>query len=597
MPIPARILYVEDDEADAELARWTLAREAPAWHLDVAGTLAEARERLGAGVPWHAIVCDLALPDGNGLDLVAGLRAKGVPAPVLVLTGTGDEDSAVAAFRAGADDYLAKRPGYLEALGPRLAALLHPDRPERASSPTVHVLYAEDSAADADLLGRHAALYAPHLRIEIVPDCKAALARLEGSGPLDIDVLLVDHDLPGRCGLDLLRESRRLRPGLPVVLVTGRGSEDVAAAALGLGAADYLAKQPGYLRLLVKALENAHHRSALDRERAALAESEARFRHMAASISEVFWIVSPDNREVHFVSPAFETVWGLPGEAVIADPALWWNSILPEDQEAVRERMATMAAGHASDSLYRIRRPDGTVRWIRDRGHPQMDPGGRLQFITGVAMDVTESRESRDHISRYVARLERAMLHTVEAVSAMGELRDPYTAGHQRRVGELAAAIGEAMGLPADDVKGLRIAGYLHDIGKVSIPAEFLTKPKRLTATEFALVKSHARSGYEIIKNVDFPWPVALTVLQHHERLDGSGYPDGLVGEAVILPARIMAVADTVEAMASDRPYRAGLGIEAALAEVESQAGRLFDAQVVAACLALFRRDGYRIPA
>ncbi|HRE13012.1 MAG TPA: HD-GYP domain-containing protein, partial [Usitatibacteraceae bacterium] len=212
------------------------------------------------------------------------------------------------------------------------------------------------------------------------------------------------------------------------------------------------------------------------------------------------------------------------------------------------------------------------------------------------AMDVTESRESRDHISRYVERLERAMLHTVEAVSAMGELRDPYTAGHQRRVGELAAAIGEAMGLPAPDVKGLRIAGYLHDIGKVSIPAEFLTKPKRLTPTEFALVKSHARSGFEIIKNVDFPWPVALTVLQHHERLDGSGYPDGIAGEAIILPARIMAVADTVEAMASDRPYRAGLGIEAALAEVESQAGRLFDAQVVAACLALFRDKGYRIP-
>ncbi len=132
--------------------------------------------------------------------------------------------------------------------------------------------------------------------------------------------------------------------------------------------------------------------------------------------------------------------------------------------------------------------------------------------------------------------------------------------------------------------------------GKVSIPAEFLTKPKRLTPTEFALVKSHARSGFEIIKNVDFPWPVALTVLQHHERLDGSGYPDGIAGEAIILPARIMAVADTVEAMASDRPYRAGLGIEAALAEVESQAGHLFDAQVVTACLALFRDKGYRIP-
>jgi PAS domain S-box-containing protein/putative nucleotidyltransferase with HDIG domain len=596
VPPHAKILYVEDDEADADLARWTLERHAPGWHLDVARTLGEARERIGAGDPWHAIVCDLALPDGNGLDLVASLRRIGRPTPVLVLTGGGDEDSAVAAFRAGADDYLAKRPGYLEALGPRLASLLDPARPGRATTHPVRVLYAEDSAADADLLRRHAALYAPHVRIEVVPDCEAALARLDGPGCEDLDVLLVDHDLPGRCGIELLREARRLRPALPVVLVTGRGSEEVAAAALGLGASDYLAKQPGYLRLLVKALENAHHRSALDRERHALAESEARFRHMAASISEVFWIVSPGNDRVHFVSPAFEAVWGIPADAVTADPSLWWNAILPEDHDVVRERMAALAAGESRDTQYRIRRPDGGVRWIRDRGHPQVDAAGRLQFITGVAMDVTESRESRDHISRYVERLERAMLHTVEAVSAMGELRDPYTAGHQRRVGELAAAIGEAMGLPAPDVKGLRIAGYLHDIGKVSIPAEFLTKPKRLTPTEFALVKSHARSGFEIIKNVDFPWPVALTVLQHHERLDGSGYPDGIAGEAIILPARIMAVADTVEAMASDRPYRAGLGIEAALAEVESQAGRLFDAQVVAACLALFRDKGYRIP-
>jgi len=207
-----------------------------------------------------------------------------------------------------------------------------------------------------------------------------------------------------------------------------------------------------------------------------------------------------------------------------------------------------------------------------------------------------EQREAQAEIKSYIAQLEHTMEGTLHAVALMVEQRDPYTAGHERRVGELAAAIGTEMGLPEMTVKGLRLTSFVHDVGKIGLPAELLSKPTRLSPIEFAMIKNHAQAGYDILKDVDFPWPLAEVVLQHHERLDGSGYPRQLMGEQIILEARIIAVADVVEAMSSHRPYRPGLGIEAALQEIEKNSGTFYDAQAVAACLRLFREKGYVLP-
>jgi HD-GYP domain-containing protein (c-di-GMP phosphodiesterase class II) len=163
-------------------------------------------------------------------------------------------------------------------------------------------------------------------------------------------------------------------------------------------------------------------------------------------------------------------------------------------------------------------------------------------------------------------------------------------------VGELAAAIGTELGLTEHQVTGLRVAGGVHDVGKIAVPAEILSKPTRLSSAEFAIVKTHAQQGYEILKDIDFPWPVAETVWQHHERLDGSGYPRGLRGDEISLEARIMAVADVVESMSTHRPYRPALGVKAAVAELESKAGSLYDPVVVAACVRLFHQKGYQLP-
>jgi len=188
-------------------------------------------------------------------------------------------------------------------------------------------------------------------------------------------------------------------------------------------------------------------------------------------------------------------------------------------------------------------------------------------------------------------------MSTVQVATTLSEMRDPYTTGHERRVAEVSVAIGAELGFDERRLEGLRVAGYLHDIGKITIPSEILSKPGKLTPVEFQLIKGHAQASYDVLKDVEFPWPVAQVALQHHERLDGSGYPHGLKGEAILLEARIMAVADVVEAMSSHRPYRPGLGIDKALAEIERGRGSAYDPAVVDACLRLFRDRGYAIPA
>lgn len=196
----------------------------------------------------------------------------------------------------------------------------------------------------------------------------------------------------------------------------------------------------------------------------------------------------------------------------------------------------------------------------------------------------------------YSDKLRAGMEDVLQAIAATLEMRDPYTAGHQRRVADLAVAIAREMGLDTERVHGIHLIGIVHDIGKIRIPAEILSKTGKLNEFEYAIIQYHPKAGYEILKDIDFPWPIAQTVLQHHEHFDGSGYPQGLKNEEILLEARIISVADVVEAMSSHRPYRPGLGIEAALEEIETKSGIHFDLHVTTACLRLFRELGYKLP-
>ena len=216
-----------------------------------------------------------------------------------------------------------------------------------------------------------------------------------------------------------------------------------------------------------------------------------------------------------------------------------------------------------------------------------------LEEMTGDLAFGIRTLRLRQEQQRAAEQVRLGLEGTIQAIAGIVEMRDPYTAGHQRRVAQLAAAIAHEMGLPEERVRGIHLAGTIHDLGKIQTPAEILAKPGKLSASEFGLIKDHPQNGYEILKDIEFPWPIAQMVLQHHEKLDGSGYPQGLKGNEILLEARIMTVADVVEAMSSHRPYRPGLGIDAALTEIGRGRGAHYDPDAVDACVKLFKENGF----
>ena len=325
-------------------------------------------------------------------------------------------------------------------------------------------------------------------------------------------------------------------------------------------------------------------------------EAELRIRQLAEHVREVFFLVDPAVSKTLYVSPAYELVWGRPTASVYADPLAWTTAVHREDWPRVEAALAEAQATGRMNCDYRITRPDQSLRWINGRTFPIRDEQGKLYRMAGIAEDITERKRIEADLKRNGAQVERAMYGTIEVIATMGAMRDPYTIGHEERVGEIAAAIATELGFDAHRVEGIRVAGYLHDVGKIGVPPEILGKSRRLTPEEFALVKTHAQASYEILKGVEFPWPVAEMARQHHERFDGSGYPRGLKGGEILPEACILGIADTIEAIASHRPYRPGLGLEAALREIEKNRGKLYEPAAVDACLRLFREKGYQLP-
>ncbi len=325
---------------------------------------------------------------------------------------------------------------------------------------------------------------------------------------------------------------------------------------------------------------------------AALRESEQKFKALVEQSLIGIYIVDDEN--LIYVNPRAAEIFGYEPEE-LSEVGLA-KVIAPEDRALVSENIRKRTSGGVETLRYEFRgiRKDGHI--IEVGVHGSRTTLNNRPVVLGVLQDITDRRAQEVLVKKYIDRLERSIMSTVQAISHMVDLRDPYTSGHERRVGELAAAIGTELGMSEHQVTGLRVAGGVHDVGKIAVPAEILSKPTRLSPAEFAIVKTHAQQGYEILKDIEFPWPVATAVWQHHERLDGSGYPRGLRGDEISLEARILAVADVVESMSTHRPYRAALGLDPAFAELESKSGSLYDPAVVAACLKLFREKGYQLP-
>jgi PAS domain S-box-containing protein/putative nucleotidyltransferase with HDIG domain len=272
-----------------------------------------------------------------------------------------------------------------------------------------------------------------------------------------------------------------------------------------------------------------------------------------------------------------------------------WQLLSPEDVDKSAKNIQRLLKGEQiGGTEYNLMRLDGSVFpaiVISSLIYSDGKPVG----LRGAIVDITQRKQVEKQLQDTLESLRKAVGTTIQVMVSAVETRDPYTAGHQVRTANLARTIATEMGLSQEKIEGIRMAGYIHDIGKLSIPAEILSKPTKLSGIEFSLIKEHARQGYEILKNVDSPWPLAEIVYQHHERMDGSGYPRRLKGNDILIEARILTVADVVEAMASHRPYRPALGIDVALEEIEKNRGTFYDKAVVDACLRLFREKGVQL--
>lgn len=234
---------------------------------------------------------------------------------------------------------------------------------------------------------------------------------------------------------------------------------------------------------------------------------------------------------------------------------------------------------------------DGRVWHLRV--YPVQGPQGAIIGLLAALLDITARKHAEEMTQSSLDKLQRAFEGVVKAMAMAMEMKDLYTSGHQQRVSQLACALAGELGLPAECVEGLRVAGLLHDLGKIAVASEILSKPGKINKYEYAIIKAHPQIGYDILKAIEFPWPVAQIVLQHHERLDGSGYPAGLKGEEILLEAKILGVADVVEAMSSHRPYRPAIGIVQALEEISEKKGLSYAPEVVDACLRLFSRQDF----
>jgi PAS domain S-box-containing protein len=272
----------------------------------------------------------------------------------------------------------------------------------------------------------------------------------------------------------------------------------------------------------------------------------------------------------------------------------FFNIVHPEDRDRASNKFrSTLKKDSPYNDELRVIGKGGDIVHLTISGSFLRDERGRAYKWIGALSDITKRKKNEEELKLSLDKLHKVMGGVIQAMVLTVESRDPYTAGHQQRVSRLGRAIAQEMGLPADQIEAIRMAGAVHDLGKISVPAEILSKPTRLSDLEFKLLKVHPQTSYEILKDIDFPWPIARIALQHHERMDGSGYPAGLKGDEILIESQILMVADVVEAIASNRPYRPALGIEIALKELSQQRGKLYNPVVADACLKLFIEKGF----
>ncbi|MCX7974301.1 MAG: response regulator [Candidatus Aminicenantes bacterium] len=443
--------------------------------------------------------------------------------------------------------------------------------------PNIRLLIVEDET----LVARDLQLMVERAGYEVCGIATTAQEALNLAFTLKPDLALVDIVIKGSIdGIEIAQKIWQ-EMEIPVIYVTAYADESTLNRARETTPFGYLLK-PFDERELHINIEMALFKSQLELK---LKERENFLATILKTIKEAVITTNKDNLITYF-NPSAEKLTGWRAAEALAQPV---DKIINLIDSSNYQEAPLFSSGW----LF-LKTKKGELIPVEYNSSPLKPKPSFTEGEVIVIHDINERYRSQQELFQSWQKLQQAFEGTIQALALTIEIRDPYTAGHQRRVSELATAIAKELSWPAEQIKAISIAGDIHDIGKISIPAEILSKPAKLSEVEYSLIKTHPQVGYEILKNVDFPWPIAQIVLQHHERLDGSGYPAGLSGDSILPEAKILAVADTVEAMASHRPYRPALGIDRALAEILKYKGILYDAEAVDVCLSLFRRQLFK---
>jgi PAS domain S-box-containing protein/putative nucleotidyltransferase with HDIG domain len=395
--------------------------------------------------------------------------------------------------------------------------------------------------------------------------------------------------MPEFCAAEALSVYRECGIEVPFIIVSGAVGEEKAVQLMKEGAHDYVMKDN--LQRLVPAIERELKESE-DRKSRKIAEDSYRKSDFIVNASRDMMALINRSGIFETVNSSFCKIFGKERQQEIVGHSvseMWGQEVYEQKIKPCLERCQNGEDINTEDwfDMEGMGTQCLEISYI-----PYRNSNGVVTHAIMAAHNITNRKMAEQELDKSYRNLQKTLEETVNALSALVEMRDPYTAGHQNRVAGIARAIAQELGLSEDAAQGIWVASLIHDIGKVRVPADILSRPAHLSSAEFELIKEHPRTGYEILKKIDFPWPIAEIVLQHHERINGSGYPLGLKGDEILFASRIIGVADVVEAMTYHRPYREALGLDAALDEIKENKGILYDSDVVDACIKVFLEKG-----
>jgi PAS domain S-box-containing protein/putative nucleotidyltransferase with HDIG domain len=577
-----RVLIVDDSEDDAKLIIRQLHKGGynPKWERV---ETAEAMEAALNREQWNVILCDYKMPHFSAPAALKLVQNKNIDIPFIIVSGAIGEDTAVTAMKSGAHDYLMK-----DKLAKLVVAI---EREIREAKMRQDKKKTDERLKKSEENFRHSLDDSP-LGIRIVTtDGKTLYANQEILNIYGYDNFEELASTPHKkrytpecyAEYEIRQLKRRRGEYVPPVyeLSIIRKNGDIR-----------------YLEVFRKQVLwngemqfQALYADITERKQAEknLQESNERYRIVVENAHEAI-IITQDMKLVFANRAATEQI-GYSKETLTS--GVFTSFIHPDDRRMVADYSIKRLNGEIVPSVYsfRILSQDGKVKWVELNA--TVIEWNKKPATLNFLNEITERKLLEEERIEGYNRIKKTLKATVQSIALIVEAKDPYTSGHQERVSHLAEAIAKEMGLTADQQDFVGTAAIIHDLGKISIPSEILSKPTKLSELEFNLIKIHSMSGYNILRDIDFPWPVADVILQHHERMDGSGYPQHLQGEAILLEARILAVADVVEAISSHRPYRSALGISFALDDISKSKGILYDANVVDTCLKLFREKNF----